>query len=82
MIDIDKGNHKQGGDKDEVYHCRQTAAESRPAGQRKKAAEQFDNRVSYGDRGFAFPAAPAQQHVADQGNIVIPVNGGIANRAC
>jgi hypothetical protein len=53
-----------------------------PDGHGKQAAEQFNDRVSNGYSCLAATAAPSQDHIADQRDIIIPADSGAAGRAC
>ena len=81
MVDIDKSDHKQHGNQDEIDQCGQAETELHPAGHGKQAAEQLDDRVSDGYPGAATAAAPAQDEVADQRDVIVPADSGAACRA-
>lgn len=81
MIDIYEGNYNKGDNKNIVYQCFKCKAVFKINKKSRQSPKNFNNGISQRDTLMALTAAPLQQEIANDWNIIVKTNGCAALRA-
>ncbi len=81
MGEIDKAHEREGGKKSKIYQREGRNAVTQQEDNGEKTHEELHQGITQGDGGMTLPAFSPKQDKAHQGDVVIEVDGVLANWA-